>query len=56
MCFLLGYTTAAAGPAGYGALHDRTGSFQTGWGTLAALMIVQTVLGLALRPGLARVP
>lgn len=56
MCFLLGYTTAAAGPAGYGALHDRTGSFHTGWGTLAALMIVQTVLGLALRPGLARVP
>lgn len=51
MCFLVGYSVAAVGPALFGALRDASGGFRVPLVTLLVLMGVQLALVVPLRPG-----
>ncbi len=55
MAFFVSYSLASAGPTTMGALRDVTGGFTVVWMVLAVLMVVQTGLAWALRPGRRRV-
>jgi MFS transporter, CP family, cyanate transporter len=55
MGFLVGYGIASVGPLAMGALRDATGGFEAVWIVLAALMLPQLLICVALRPGLAKV-
>jgi CP family cyanate transporter-like MFS transporter len=55
MGFLVGYGVASVGPLLMGALRDATGGFEVVWIVLAAIMLPQLVICVALRPGLTKV-
>lgn len=55
MVFLISYTVASMGPTTMGAVRDLTGGYSAIWLVLAALMFVQLVAGLALKPSRAPV-
>lgn len=55
MVFFFSYTLASVGPTTMGAARDLTGGFTVVWMVLALLMVAQTGLAWALRPGLRQV-
>jgi CP family cyanate transporter-like MFS transporter len=50
MVFLVGYTVAAVAPVAVGALRDATGGFSVPFGLLAAMAVLQAVIGTRLGP------
>jgi len=56
MAFFVSYTIASFGPTVTGALRDITGDFQVIWLLMTALMLVQMVLAMQMKPSLAKVP
>jgi CP family cyanate transporter-like MFS transporter len=55
MGFLVCYSLAAVGPLAMGAIRDRVGTLSLTWVILAGIGIVQSLVALRMRPGLAKV-
>ena len=55
MAFLVSYSIASLGPTTMGVVADATGSYAVLWALLASVSVPLVVVGMRLRPGLARV-